>query len=87
MQVSWHDMDFRHTVGILLVNKVCQWFYELDHVTFSKNVFWSVNFALPFCQICCIQKSTLNVDISTKKLHKLQAVPGKVMWPHSWPHS
>ena len=31
-----------------------------------------------YCQICCIQKSTLNVDISTKKLHKLQEVPGKV---------
>ena len=53
-----------------LINKVCQWFYQLDHVTFSANVFWSVNFALPFCQICCIQKSTLNVDISTKKLPK-----------------
>ena len=59
-----------------LINKVCQWFYQLDHVTFSANVFWSVNFALPFCQICCIQKSTLNVDISTKKLHKLQEVLG-----------
>ena len=47
--------------GNFLINKVSQ----LDHVTFSKSLFWSQNFALPFCQICCIQKSTLNVDIST----------------------
>ena len=54
-----------------LINKVCQCFYQLGHVTISKNVFWSVNIALPFCQICCIHKSTLIVDISTKKLDKL----------------
>ena len=52
--------------GYFLINKVCQWFYQLDLVTFSKNVFWSVNFALPFCQICCIQKSTLNVTFLLK---------------------
>ena len=62
-----------------LINKVCHSFYQLDHVTFSKNVFWSVHFALPFCQICWIQKSTLNVYISTKKLHKLQEGAGKFM--------
>ena len=65
--------------GYFLINKVYQWFYQFDHVTFSKNVFWSVNFAVPFCQICSIQKSTLNVNISIKKLHKLKEVPGKVM--------
>ena len=33
---------------------------------FFQNIFRSVNFALSIWQICCIQKSTLNVDISTK---------------------
>ena len=69
--------------GYFLINKVCQWFYQLGHVTFCKTVFWLVNFTQPFCQICYIQKSTLKVDISTKTLHKLQEVPVKVMWPHS----
>ena len=41
-QVSW---------GYFLINEVGQWFYQLYNVTFSKNVFWSVNFVLPFCQI------------------------------------
>ena len=57
--------------GYFLINNVCELFYQLDHVNFSKNVFQSVNFALAFCQICCIQKSTLDGDISTKMLHKL----------------
>ena len=34
-------------------------FYQLDHVTFSKNVFWYVDFALSFCQVCYVQNSTL----------------------------
>ena len=49
-----------------LINKVCQSFYQVGHVTFSENVFWPANFALSFCQFCCIQNSALNVDISTK---------------------
>ena len=45
--------------GSILVNEVGQWFYQLDHVTFYKNVFWSVNFSLFFYQLCYIQMSTL----------------------------
>ena len=59
LQVSWHDMDLKHTLGVLLINEVCQRFYQLDCVNIFKNEFWWVNFALPFCQICYIQKSTL----------------------------
>ena len=72
-------MDFKHNIhwGYFLINKVCQWFFQLDHETFSKNVFWSVNFAQPFCQICYIQKSTLNVEIYIKKL--LKKLQEKVM--------
>ena len=28
----------------------------------------------------------LNIDISTKKLQTMQAVPGKVTWSNSWRH-
>ena len=59
LQVSWHYMDLKHILGVLLINEVCQRFYQLDRVNISKNEFWWVNFALPFCQICYIQKSTL----------------------------
>ena len=60
--------------GYFLINKVGHWFYQLDHVTFSENGFWLVNFAVPFCRICYIQKSAmacLNVAIFTKKLYTL----------------
>ena len=43
----------------ILINEVGQWFYHLDHVTFSKNVFWSVNCTLFFYQIYSIQMLTL----------------------------
>ena len=50
-------MNSKLTFGILfeLVND----FIELDHVAFSKNVFWYVNFALSFYQIYYVQISTL----------------------------
>ena len=44
---------------LLFDNEVGQRFYQLDHMTFSKNVFWSANFALSFCQIYYSQMSTL----------------------------
>ena len=50
LQVSWHDMNLKLTLGYFLINKVGHWFYQLDHVTFSKNVFWSVNFDCPFAK-------------------------------------
>ena len=76
--------------GYFLISKVCQWFYQLDHVTFSKNVSWSVNFALPFSQIFCIRKSTIIVDISTKKCTNCKKFQEKscdyihdvILWPH-----
>ena len=45
--------------GYILINEVSQWFYQLDHVNFSKNVFWSVNCTLMFYQIYDVQISTL----------------------------
>ena len=44
--------------GYFLINEVGQWFHQLNHLTFSENVFWSVNFTLRFGQICYIQKLT-----------------------------
>ena len=45
--------------GYVLINEVGQWLYQLDCVTFSKNISWFVNCALFFYQICCFQMSTL----------------------------
>ena len=55
--VSWHYINLKLTLGCFLIKKVGQWFHQFDHETFSKNVFWSINFALSFCQICYVQKS------------------------------
>ena len=44
-----------------LIYEVGQPFYEIDHVTFSKNVFWSVNFGLSFYQVYSTQMSTLSL--------------------------
>ena len=41
--------------GYILINEAAQWFYQLDHVTFTKNVFWSVNCTVCFYQIYYIQ--------------------------------
>ena len=43
--------------GCFLINEVGQWFSQLDHMTFFKNILWSVNFALPFYQICYNMKT------------------------------
>ena len=51
------DLDW----GYILINEVGQRFYELDHVTFSKNIFWSVNCTLFFYQIYSAQMSTLQL--------------------------
>ena len=44
--------------GYFLINEVRQWFNQIDHLTFSKIVFWSVNSALSFCQICFCKHCT-----------------------------
>ena len=40
--------------GYILVNEIGQWCYQLDHATFCKYMFWFVNFALPYCQVCYV---------------------------------
>ena len=45
--------------GYVLFNEVGQWLYQLDRVTFSKNVSSFVNCARFFYQIYCAQMSTL----------------------------
>ena len=46
--------------GHFLKNDVGQWFYQVDRVTFSKNVFWSVNFCPSvLLSFFYVQKSTL----------------------------
>ena len=42
-----------------LINKVCQWFLQLGYLTFSKNVFRSLNCTLSFYQIYYVQTTTL----------------------------
>ena len=37
--------------GYFFITEVGQWFNQFDHVTFSKNIFWSLLFSLSFCQI------------------------------------
>ena len=61
LQVSWHDMDLKLTFGCFLINKVAQWFYQLDHVTFSKKCILVCKFCTVFCQICYVQKSILRL--------------------------
>ena len=72
-------MDLKHTLGYFLINRVGQWFYQLDHVTFLKNVFWSVNFAaLPFCQICYNMKTEFpqSGKFPRSRMHALLPHPG-----------
>ena len=57
--------------GYFLINEVRQWFNQIDHLTFSKIVFWSVNSALPFVKFVFA-----NIVQSSRK----------VTWPHSWRH-
>ena len=60
--------------GYILINEVGQWFYQLDHVTFPKNV------AIPVCKLYIVLLLNLlrpnvsfiahvKIDISSKKLH------------------
>lgn len=44
--------------GYTLINKFGKWFHQLVYVTFSENVFWSLNCWLPFYQIYNFQTST-----------------------------
>ena len=66
----------------VLMNDLGQWFYELDCMSFSKNLLWSV--------ICTyyVQMSTLlvKVDMFSKGWHFAQqkVFPGRVTWSHSW---
>ena len=42
LQISWHEINFKLSLVYILINEVGLWFYQPDHVTFSKNIFWSV---------------------------------------------
>ena len=55
VQISWHGMMLKLTLGYYLINKVGLWYHQIGHVTFSKNVFWSVNCTLPFYQIYFVE--------------------------------
>ena len=59
LKVFWHDINLKLTLGYFLINEIDQWSYQLDRVTFSKNVFCAVSFALFFCQVCFVGKSNL----------------------------
>ena len=48
LQISLNDVNFKFSSGIVLINEVGKWFYQLDQVTISKNAIYSVNFARPF---------------------------------------
>ena len=59
LQISWHDMHLKLILGILFDKWSWSMIFKLDQVTFSENPFWSVNFAVSFCQIYCVQMSAL----------------------------
>ena len=53
--------------SVTLINEVGKLFYKLDQVTkmysdqVDQDVFWSVNFAVVFCQIYYGQMSTIQL--------------------------
>ena len=59
-------MNLKLTSGTL-INEVGKLFYKLDQVTkmysdqVDQDVFWSVNFAVVFCQIYYGQMSTIQL--------------------------
>ena len=68
-----------------------KWSWSMILLTWShdffKNAFWSANFAVFSSNLSRPNVNfmgCLNVDISTKKLHTLQEVPGNVTWLNSW---
>ena len=56
--LTWYEF-LKLSLVYILINEVGQWFYQLDHVTFSKNIFWSVNWTLFYNQIYSVQMSSL----------------------------
>ena len=58
LQISWHDMKRRLEVKYFLIYKLGLWFNHLGHVTFSKIVFWSINFILSSYKTYYIQTLT-----------------------------
>lgn len=38
LEVTWHDMKLKLTVGCSLINEIGQWFHQLGGVTFSEIV-------------------------------------------------
>ena len=59
IQISSYGMEFELILGLLFDKcSHSMSFYELGHVTFSKNVFWSVDCTLSFYQIHYVQTST-----------------------------
>ena len=68
--LPWYEFE---TWGYILINKVSNWFYQLDYVTFHKNVFWPVNcilFVLPNLLHPNVNFITaIKVDISNEVLH------------------
>ena len=70
-----------------LMNEVGQWFYQLDHVTFSKNVFFFVNFALPFAKFIspkCQLNSLFKCWHFYWKVAHFVTSSRKVTWPYLW---
>ena len=61
LQISWHDMKLKLTLGYCFINKGNLWFHQLGHLTFSKKVFWSVNCTLSLYQIFCFRTSSLKL--------------------------
>ena len=57
-------MNLKLTLGYILINEVGQRYYQLDHVTFSKYVFWSVNSALFFYKIFYVRMSALIAGVN-----------------------
>ena len=46
LQVSYHDMKLKLTLGISFHKSSWLIFDQLGHATFSKNVFWFLNYTV-----------------------------------------
>ena len=75
--------------GYILIGKVGEWFYQFDCVTFSKNIFWSVNCTLFYNQIYSVQMSSLYLvkELAFKVRNcTLESISRKSHVTYSWRH-
>ena len=84
LQILLHDINLKLTLGTLFAkgNWSIIWStWPRD----SENVFWCVDWTLPFYQFYYVQISTSSRHFKWEVPHQ-NVIPGKFIWPHSWHH-